>query len=165
MPRLVIWPKLASPSVVPGSPYCGWFHTLNISARNSSFAFSAAFQPEWRPNHGNSVTLKMDKSQLLIPDPRTGFLPPLPKVPEAGSAKALVLNHSFRLRLDLSKTGLPMISGRSQTPESPKPAWSFWRQMFTGRPERKVEMPLICHPEAKTLTMPVDLRAKGSSHT
>src|SRR5689334_16351822 len=107
----------------------------------------------------------MDKSQLLIPEPRTGFLPPLPKVPNTGSTKALVLNHSFKFRLDLSRIGLPMIFGRSQTPESPRPAWSFWRQMLSGRPDRNVEMPLICHPEARTFTMPLDLPAKGSCQT
>src|SRR6266850_2868400 len=112
-----------------------------------------------------SVTLNMDRSQLLMPEPRTGFRPPLPKVPWAGTLKAPTLNHSSRVRLDFDRIGFPVMSGRSQIPESPNPALSFWRHTLTGRPERKVEIPFTCQPLRRAFLNPVVLSKNGSCQT
>src|SRR4051794_12281179 len=72
----------------------------------------------------------------------------LPNVPGAASANAAVLNH-WLISCERGRSVLKYGSGRTRSPRScptPESERSWPEVMFTGRPERHVQMPLLCQP-------------------
>src|SRR4051812_11530360 len=83
-----------------GLPKCGVLSRLKLSARNCSLIAS-----------DNKIFLKIEKSRLAYPGPRTIFRPALPGVGllllcPAGLVNAAVLNHFAILRLSRGRSGL-----------------------------------------------------------
>src|SRR5439155_5134388 len=83
----------------------GWFQMLKNSALNCSFSCSRM-----------GKVLNTAQFHVFSPGPRIKLFPQLPKKPDAGTAKAEVLNHSARL---FGPETEPIQSGRVASPPVP----------------------------------------------
>src|SRR5258707_13435023 len=134
-PALVILPKVEAPATLdPGELKWGVFSRSKKSPRNWVVMRSVM-----------RIDLANDQSRLKTSGARRRLRGLLPNVPGAASANAEVLNQalmSSERGLSVVRYGLPMRSPRSRlTPESER---SCPEVTLTGRPERHVQMPVVC---------------------
>ena len=120
---LVIRPRVAEPSPVPGLLSCVWLNALKNSARYCN-----------RQRSVNRKFLIAERSILNVLGPGRIFRPELPKVPMAAGANASVVYH-FRMRSALEplvSEGWPFTSAVSLP--TPLSARSSLEVMVSGKP-------------------------------